>query len=148
MTKVYKLTEADITATERISHLLNSLRSAPVPLDIDQLNTLLSDDSFNLFVAENHKGAIIGILTLTRCRTLAGDKVWIEDVIVDENCRRTGAGRALVKAAVDHASIAFKGSTIWLTSNPSRMEARNLYRSEGFEEYETGVFRISPTKQG
>ena len=31
---------------------------------------------------------------------------------------------------------------IYLTSNPSRVSARNLYRSEGFEEYETGVFRI------
>ena len=32
--------------------------------------------------------------------------------------------------------------SLYLTSNPSRTAARALYRSEGFEEYETGVFRI------
>lgn len=32
--------------------------------------------------------------------------------------------------------------SLYLTSNPKRTAARALYRSEGFEEYETGVFRI------
>lgn len=87
MEKVYRLTYADKAATERISHLLNSLRSAPVTLEHSQLQELLTKDTFHLFVAENEEG------------------------------------------------------TITLTSNPSRTAARSLYRSEGFEEYNTGVFR-------
>ena len=141
MTKVYRLTYADKAATERISHLLNSLRSAPVTLEHSQLQELLTKDSFHLFVAEDEEGVIIGMLTLTSCSTLAGDRLWIEDVIVNESRRGHGTGRALLREAISYASDTLKATSITLTSNPSRVQARSLYRSEGFEEYNTGVFR-------
>ena len=141
MAKVYRLTYADKAATERISHLLNSLRSAPVTLEHSQLQDLLAKEDFHLFVAENEEGTIIGMLTLTSCSTLAGEKLWIEDVIVDESHRSHGTGRALLLEAISYASDTLKATSITLTSNPSRVQARNLYRSEGFEEYNTGVFR-------
>lgn len=141
MEKVYRLTYADKAATERISHLLNSLRSAPVTLEHSQLQELLTKDSLHLFVAENKEGTIIGMLTLTSCSTLAGEKLWIEDVIVDESHRGHGTGRALLREAISYASDTLKATSITLTSNPSRTAARSLYRSEGFEEYNTGVFR-------
>ena len=50
--------------------------------------------------------------------------------------------KALVKAAVSHVKQSGRPCRIYLTSNPSRTAARNLYRSEGFEEYDTGVFRL------
>lgn len=139
---VYRLTHIDNAMTERISQLLDSLRSVPVPMKQDQIKDLLAKESFNLFVAKNDKGYILGMLTLTSCGTLTGDKVWIEDVIVDASFRKQGVGRALLQAAVDYARNELKASSIYLTSNPSRIAARALYRSEGFEEYETGVFRI------
>ena len=141
MAKVYRLTQADKTATERISHLLNSLRSAPVTLEHSHLQDLLAKEDFHLFVAENEEGTIIGMLTLTSCSTLAGEKLWIEDVIVDESHRGHGTGRALLREAISYASDTLKATSITLTSNPSRVQARILYRSEGFEEYNTGVFR-------
>ena len=76
--------------------------------------------------------------------TLTGDKYWIEDVIVHEAFRGQGIGKALVKAAVEHVKESGKPYRIYLTSNPSRTAARNLYSSEGFEEYDTGVFRLLP----
>ena len=141
MAKVYRLTQVDKAATERISHLLNSLRSAPVTLEHSQLQDLLAKDGFHLLVAENEEGTIIGMLTLTSCSTLAGEKLWIEDVIVDESHRGHGTGRALLREAISYASDTLKATSITLTSNPSRVQARSLYRSEGFEEYNTGVFR-------
>ena len=141
MAKVYRLTQVDKAATERLSHLLNSLRSAPVTLEPSQLQDLLAKEDFHLFVAENEEGTIIGMLTLTSCSTLAGEKLWIEDVIVDESHRGHGTGRALLREAISYASDTLKATSITLTSNPSRVQARSLYRSEGFEEYNTGVFR-------
>lgn len=141
MGKVYRLTYADKAATERISHLLNSLRSAPVTLEHSQLQELLTKDSFHLFVAEDEEGVIIGMLTITSCSTLAGDRFWIEDVIVDESRRGHGTGRALLREAISYARNTLKATSITLTSNPSRTAARSLYRSEGFEEYNTGVFK-------
>ena len=139
---VYRLTDIDNAMTERISQLLNSLRSVPVTIDETSLERLLSDDRFNLFVAEDDDRTVMGMLTLTSCPTLAGEKVWIEDVIVDEKFRGQGVGRALLRAAVEFARKELKTQAVYLTSNPSRVQARSLYRSEGFEEYETGVFRI------
>ena len=141
MAKVYRLTQVDKAATERISHLLNSLRSAPVTLEHSQLEDLLAKEDFHLFVAENEEGTIIGMLTLTSCSTLAGDKLWIEDVVVDESHRGHGTGRALLRKAISYASDTLKATSITLTSNPSRVQARSLYRSEGFEEYNTGIFK-------
>ena len=141
MVTVHKLTHADDAVTERISALLNSLRSAPVTLEHSQLQELLTKDSFHLFVAEDEEGVIIGMLTLTSCSTLAGDRLWIEDVIVDESRRGHGTGRVLLREAISYARNTLKAASIALTSNPSRTAARSLYRSEGFEEYNTGVFR-------
>lgn len=141
MVTVHKLTHADDAVTERISALLNSLRQASVPLGQARLADLLSKEGFHLFVAENEEGVIIGMLTLTSCSTLAGDRLWIEDVIVDESRRGHGTGRALLREAISYARNTLKAASIALTSNPSRTAARSLYRSEGFEEYNTGVFR-------
>lgn len=139
---VYRLTDIDNAMTERIGQLLDSLRSVPVTIDEAGIERLLSDDRFNLFVAEDDDRNVMGMLTLTSCPTLAGEKVWIEDVIVDKKFRGKGVGRALLRAAVDFARNELKAQAVYLTSNPSRVQARSLYRSEGFEEYETGVFRI------
>ena len=139
---VYRLTDIDNAMTERIGQLLDSLRSVPVTIDEAFLERLLSDDRFNLFVAEDDDRNVMGMLTLTSCPTLAGEKVWIEDVIVDEKFRGQGVGRTLLRAAVEFARKELKTQAVYLTSNPSRVQARSLYRSEGFEEYETGVFRI------
>ncbi|MBE6236150.1 MAG: hypothetical protein E7112_07945 [Bacteroidales bacterium] len=49
----------------------------------------------------------------------------------------------MLRKAVSYAADTLNASSISLTSNPSRTAARNLYRSEGFEEYETGVFRLN-----
>ena len=136
---------ADDAQTARVNELLNMLHSSPVSIDKERLNHLLKDDEFNLFVAENEEHTTIGMLTLTCCHTLAGEKAWIEDVIVDERFRGQGAGRALIRAAVRYAEDAGY-SVVYLTSNPARTAARSLYCSEGFEEYETGVFRCRTTR--
>ena len=71
----------------------------------------------------------------------SGRKAWIEDVVVDAEVRGTGAGRALVAAALEHAAVVGAGEVL-LTSNPAREAARALYRKMGFEEAATTVFAI------
>ena len=126
----------------QIDSLLHKLSPSALPVNPHRLAKLLEDADFKLFVAKDVEKNIVGMLTLTACQTISGPKYWIEDVIVDTSCRGAGFGRALVKAAVDYVKTHETSPVIYLTSNPSRVSARNLYRSEGFEEYETGVFRI------
>lgn len=115
-------------------------------IDLKRLTELVAEKDFKLFIAETDSGDIAGMLTLTLCRTLTYNKCWIEDVIVDEAYRGKGLGRQLLKAALEYVKATDKNSSIFLTSNPSRVAARNLYISEGFEEYKTGVFRINNIK--
>ena len=127
---------------KEIDLLLHELSPSLGTIDRDRVNRLLKEDRLTLFAAEDDKGRLAGMLTLTFCPTLTGDKYWIEDVIVSNEYRGQGIGKALVKAAVSHVKQSGRPCRIYLTSNPSRTAARNLYRSEGFEEYDTGVFRL------
>ena len=140
--KTYILREISEEQFARVGALLQTLNAEAPPLDIIRLREILVNDSFNLFIAEDENSLITGMLTLTICHTLAGSKYWIEDVVVDPAHRGKGIGRALVRAAVNYVKENEPFPTIYLTSNPSRATARSLYMSEGFEEYDTGVFRI------
>ena len=137
----YRLENIDKTAAEQVEKLLHLLDSELPSIDAERLARLVKDEDLHLFVTEVD-GRLAGMLTLTFCETLSRRKYWIEDVIVDSSFRGKGLGRALVRAAVDFAKKKEGLPTIYLTSNPSRISARSLYMSEGFEEYETGVFRL------
>ena len=127
---------------KEIDLLLHELSPTLGTIDRDRVNRLLKEDRLTLFAAEDDNDRLAGMLTLTFCPTLTGDKYWIEDVIVHDAFRGQGIGKALVKAAVSHVKQSGRPCRIYLTSNPSRTAARTLYRSEGFDEYDTGVFRL------
>lgn len=139
--KVHTLKHISAEDVSRINSLLHSLSPGAPEISKERLEELIADNSFTLFTSEED-GNITGMLTLSRCHTLAKSKYWIEDVIVDPAFRGKGAGRSLVHAAVSHVKEQEEHSVIYLTSNSSRTQARALYRSEGFEEYDTGVFRL------
>lgn len=141
--RVHILKHTDSESLSRINYLLHTLDPDMPDITPERLRKIISEDSFTLFVSENGNRIIDGMLTLTRCHTLGRSKYWIEDVVVDPASRRNGVGRSLVKAAVSHIRETEENSVIYLTSNPSRVPARALYRSEGFEEYDTGVFRLN-----
>ena len=138
--KVYILN--DIDKSTQVNDLLHILAPTSPEVSSQRLLGLLGDESFHLFVAEDAGGVLAGMLTLTYCQTLARSKYWIEDVIVRPEFRGQGIGRALVEAAVSHVKDTCTQASIYLTSNPTRQAARALYRSVGFEDYDTGVFKM------
>ena len=141
--KVHILRHIDADTLSQINSLLHTLDPDMPEVTLERLERIIREDSFFLFVSENENGKLNGMLTLTRCHTLGRSKYWIEDVVVDPASRGKGVGRSLVKAAIAHVRETEGNAVIYLTSNPSRLPARALYRSEGFEEYDTGVFRIN-----
>lgn len=155
--KVLGAQELDGKTMQQVQGLLLLLNPEAGTIEADRLARLIEEGRLMLFVAEGHTDEshsieadrtyckLSGMLTLCICPTLAQDKLWIEDVIVDDSCRGKGVGRALVQAAVAYAASTWPGNTIYLTSNPARQAARALYASEGFEEYNTGVFRLHPS---
>lgn len=133
-----------VEAMERLIPQLS--RSAPA-LNAEQCEELVSQPGVYLFVfrpdaPEGQDTPILGMLTLATFMIPTGLRAWVEDVVVDEEARGHGAGRALVSAAVEHAGT-MGARTVDLTSRPSREVANRLYRRCGFEQRETNVYRFA-----
>ena len=119
--KVLGAKELDDKNMQQVQGLLLLLNPEAGTIEADRLARLIEEGRLTLFVAEGHtdEGSskeadrtfckLSGMLTLCICPTLAQDKLWIEDVIVDDSCRGKGIGRALVQAAVAYDGCRSRG---------------------------------------
>ena len=130
----------DRAAVDDINRLLEQLTPSPERFTAERLAAISADGASRLWLLRVD-GRVAGMLAMGLYTTPTGRKAWIEDVVVDAEVRGTGAGRALVAAALEHAAVVGAGEVL-LTSNPAREAARALYRKMGFEEAATTVFAI------
>jgi ribosomal protein S18 acetylase RimI-like enzyme len=136
--EVSKITDEVVEAMQRLIPQL----SGAEPPSRGHLAAIVENPDVVLFVARDpdQTGRIVGTLTLALYRIPTGLRAWIEDVVVDEPCRRRGIGEALVWAAIARASQ--RGAkTVDLTSRMSRQQAHRLYRRLGFAQRDTQVYR-------
>lgn len=125
---------------EAVVHLLSQLTSRSITFREDDYCQLLADSHSRLFLLLD-KEVVIGMLTVGFYLSPTGSKAWIEDVVVDNAYRGRGLGKRLVAHAIDYCKE--QGiDTLILTSNPKRIAANALYRSLGFEQKETNVYRM------
>lgn len=137
-----EITEAtDVTAelVEAFERLTPQLSSSNPPPSAEALETIAASEATRLLVARSDR-VIVGSLTLVLVRIPTGLRAIIEDVVVDEQVRSQGVGRALNEAALELARDA-GAVTVDLTSRPSREAANRLYLRLGFEIRDTNVYR-------
>jgi ribosomal protein S18 acetylase RimI-like enzyme len=139
---VDEATAVDLELVEAFARLTPQLSSSSPPPGRAELEAIVESEATRLLVARDGGGTIVGSLTLALFRLPTGMRAWIEDVVVDESARRTGAGGALVTAALQRADAA-GARTVDLTSRPTREAANRLYRRLGFEARDTNVYRWS-----
>lgn len=144
---------------ERLFQLtIPQLSTSSAPMNIEQLEHMLSQESLTLFAyrsddlcTEGNLGSatdlgsdanrpLLGMLSLIMFEIPTGRRAWIEDVVVDSQARGHGAGQALVETAVKYA-LDHGAKSVDLTSRPSREAANRLYRRAGFELRETNIYR-------
>jgi len=102
---------------------------------------MLDSKNVHLFVIQDSEGIPVGMMSVGFYRTPTGCKAWIEDVVIDAAYRGCGYGKKIVEYAI--CFIRDSGiDSIFLTSNPSRIAANQLYQSLGFEMCETNVFKM------
>ena len=122
----------------RLTKELSPNRESPSEADFQ---AILDSESAHLFVLQDADGILAGTLSVGIYRTPTGCKAWIEDVVVGHEFRGHGYGKMLVEHAIDF--IRNSGAdTISLTSNPSRIEANQLYQTLRFELYETNLYKM------
>ncbi|WP_207957004.1 GNAT family N-acetyltransferase [Rubrobacter tropicus] len=110
----------------------------------DLFTRVLLDPNQRTLVAETY-GEVVGTLVLVTVPNLAhggSPYALVENVVVDEEYRGEGVGRALMREAVRRAREA-GAYKLALCSNTGRSEAHEFYRSMGFEETHVG-FEVRP----
>jgi ribosomal protein S18 acetylase RimI-like enzyme len=139
---IKRVTVVDKPLMKALANLLPQLSTSATEPTAQYVEELISREDTHLFVACGESGEIVGMLTLLFVAIPTGRKAWIEDVVTDAESRGCGVGRALVERAIEIART--EGARrIYLTSNPSRTAAHALYKSCGFVEYDTAVFRLN-----
>ena len=139
--EIYKLT----TVTDQVLIAFENLMPQLAPgCDLPTkkgLEVIVNSDASLIFMAEENN-EILGTLTLVFNKIPTGDKVWIEDVVVDKSARGKGVGVKLLQFSIAYAKS--RGiKNINLTSSPDRVAANNLYRKLGFQQRETNVYRLA-----
>lgn len=140
---VSEVHEVDLDLVSAFGRLVPQLSSSSPPPTADELAEIIATPGTFLFVARLDEGhdVIVGTLTLVTFRIPTGMRALIEDVVVDEAARGQRASESLTRAALDKAaSVGCK--TVDLTSRPSREAANHVYKSIGFEQRETNVYRL------
>jgi len=122
-----------------VNHLVRQLSTTAAPLTEADLERVVSSEATRLLLAWAGED-VVGMTTLVLVPIPTGLRAIIEDVVVDERGRGHGVGRALVTRALALAEEA-GATTVDLTSRPTRVAAHALYRSVGFVERDTSVYR-------
>jgi GNAT superfamily N-acetyltransferase len=86
-------------------------------------------------------GRAVGMVTVCVFTTLTGKKAYLDHLVVARGWRRRGVARDLMRHAIDLATTA-GASRLDLTASDAKVAARTLYGSLGFQERETGSFRL------
>ena len=142
--EVSEATVVDDDLIEAFARLIPQLSSSNPPPERNALATIVDNPDVFLFLARDRDDGdrIIGSLTLVTFRIPTGLRAWIEDVVVDDNVRRSGAATKLTTAALAKAK-ALGVATVDLTSRPSREAANALYQKLGFELRNSNLYRFA-----
>ena len=139
--KIYKLTTITDQVLTAFENLIPQLAPDCRLPTKNELVAILDSDASLIFMAEENN-EILGTLTLVINKIPTGEKIWIEDVVVDKSARGKGVGLKLLQFSIAYAkSQGIKN--INLTSSPDRVAANNLYQKLGFLRRETNVYRLT-----
>ena len=140
---IEKLTQVTPEVVRAFESLIPQLSSHALPPDEAALTAMAASADTVVLLARAPEAdqAIVGSATLAITRTPTGQHGWIEDVVVDQAFRGKGWGTALTQACLN-AARELGLRAVNLTSRPARLSANALYRSLGFKQRETNVYRF------
>ena len=102
-----------------------------------RLRNILAEPGHTVWVAENEAGAIAGWIHVFVKQLLESDReIEIGGLVVDQNSRRQGAGKALVEHA-ERWARSKRLKTVYVRSNVIRKEAHIFYQKLGYKIIKT-----------
>ncbi len=140
---IYEMKEVTEEVLEAFQRLIPQLTAFSSPPTWEALTAMVSSSATFIFLAraQGPGSQIVGAACLGTFQTPTGIHGWIEDVIVDGHYRQQGIGKALTQTCLEKArGLGLR--EVNLTSNPTRKAANTLYRSMGFIQRTTNVYRF------
>ena len=136
--KISEVTDEVCDAVQQLIRQLGAHKSKPSK---DDLTLLTNSGTSTLLVARHpdENSPIVGMLTISLYRVPTGGRSIVEDLVVDENCRKLGIAKALMLSAIQIAREA-GANGVALTSNFQRVEANQFYLAMGFKKRETNAY--------
>lgn len=142
---IARVTEITDEVVEAFSRLVPQLtRTHPAP-SREELASIAASPATILLVARetSRVPAILGTVTLLIYRTPACLRARVEDLVVDQQVRGQGIGRALLEAALTEAARA-EAEYVELQTSPDYEIPNRLYRSAGFELRHRNLYHRAP----
>lgn len=136
--RIEVLYKSSLTANfqDQVFTLFKQLSPNKKQLKLDEI--LMEDNPVTLvgcFIGDR----IVGIASMAIYKVISGNKGWIEDVIVDENCRGMGIGLKLIEKLLS-ISNEKQLSEVLLFTEEHRTAAISLYEKLGFSKKESNIY--------
>ncbi len=137
--ELFSISDEQVKEIEALMKELNFELS----VDAAMLRRLAESSSSHLFVMKEEDGRIIGTATLCVFDSPTGRKAHVEDVVVLSSYRGQGLGRMLMGYLISYARRELVKVDIYLTSRPVRVAANRMYKTLGFLQKETNVYKMT-----
>lgn len=130
--KIFKMERDDLPSVNLLANQLGyptSLQEIQ-----DRFQSILNHPDYALYVAKSTDHEILGWIQINKqpLSLLTGPTVEVAALVVDENCRGQGIGKALLQVAEKWA-LENNITTVQLRSNISRQDAHRFYVREGYD---------------
>lgn len=99
---IFEATSCKPEYVAAVNRLLLQLCSSPCEMSAEQLQNLVNEPNSRLLLL-TVDGEVMGMCTVGFYTSPTGRKAWIEDVVVDAQCRGLHLGERLVASAVSFA---------------------------------------------
>lgn len=131
--KVESITEADIEDLHELFSNAGPYVSARTLSDYWLYARLFSSTCLCI---RDDTGKPIAALIAFQDQTPGIDEIYVQDVAVDGNHRRSGLGESLVRE-IKHLAVALGATRLWLTSDAGNTGAQELWKRTGFSNNES-----------
>jgi GNAT superfamily N-acetyltransferase len=145
MIRITKVSGNDPIDLAKYNQLLDQLQPHREPIDLKAFHRLCNWCGVQVWLAFDDY-TMVGTMTLIQYPIPTGERLWIEDLVVDQGYRGKKIGQKFVEKAISVAKE-LNIAHLDLTSNPTRIEANQLYQKMGFERRITNVYRKSVHRQ-
>lgn len=137
----YEIIEVKEEYIEDINKLIKQLTDSNKEFTRRNLKQIVDSTTSRLFLLSIGGTKTIGMCTLAIYYAPTGCKVWIEDVVVDNEHRGMGFGRTIMDNAIKVAKE-YAPCTLMLTSRPARAAANAMYQAAKLTLKETNVYTM------